>query len=142
MNRLLGEMSEVFRNPEVSFNPQAPKAQVSLTAGDFPPVNMWSNEQQVIATVEVPGVNPDDIHLNVLEDTLSIQGKRVAEVAGEKQAAYHRQERYTGNFKRMFKLPFKIDPEKTEARYEKGVLRIVLTRSEKDMPKPIKVVVS
>jgi len=109
------------------------------TAVEFPPVNIWSNDEQLVLTAEIPGVNPDDLSINALEDHVSIEGTRKA--SEEKEADYHRQERNLGEFKRVFKMPFKIDPSKIEAKYEKGILQLILPRSEQDKPKQIKVMV-
>lgn len=105
---------------------------------EFPPVNMWSNEEEIIVTVDAPGMDSKELSINVLEDTLFIQGKREAPQDSE-HVAYHRQERVWGNFKRAFKLPFKIDQEKVSARYEKGILEIRLPRSEREKPRKISI---
>ena len=52
---------------------------------------------------------------------------------------YLRQERETGNFQRTFQLPFEVEAEKIEAKYEKGVLQITLPRLKEDLPKKIKI---
>ena len=121
INQLFGDMRSQSRNVE------------------FPPVNIWGNEEQLVVTAEVPGIAPESLKVNALEDNLFIEGKR--EAAGL-NLTYHRQERQLGNFKRVFQLPYKVDPEKVEARYDKGVLEIVLPRSDKEKPKQINVAIS
>lgn len=105
---------------------------------EFPTVNMWSNENQVLITAELPGIDTNALEINTKEDIIVIQGKREAPPSkGENAVTYHRRERSCGKFKRVFKLPFRIDADKVEANYEKGVLRITLPRIEQDKPRKI-----
>ena len=109
---------------------------------DFPLTNMWSNADKVVMTLEVPGVNSEDISINAMDDSISIEGKREEQGEKESKLNYHRQERSKGNFKRIFRLPYKIEVDKVEAKYEKGILHLTLPRAEEDKPKRIKVSVS
>jgi len=123
MNRLFGEF---FPTPE--------------RTARFPLVNMWGTENEVVITAELSGINANELELNVVADTLTIQGKRIPPPEGEaKDVVYHRKERVMGDFKRTLKLPFRIEAEKVEAKYEKGVLEIKLPRAEQDKPRQIKV---
>jgi HSP20 family protein len=133
MGRLMQEINSLW---EGGFTPWK-----SLSKDfEFPPVNMFGNEEQLLVIVEIPGINPEDLNIQALEDMLSLQCKR--NVFNEEKIVYHRCERATGDFKRVFKLPFRIDPNKVEAKYEKGILQIVLPRSEQDKPKLIKIAIS
>lgn len=105
-------------------------------AQQYPPVNIWSTENDAVLMAQVPGVNPNELEINVLQDVITLRGTRKS--AGE-EGEYHRQERASGNFQRSFKLPFKVDANKVEAKYEKGILHVQLPRSEQDKPKQIKV---
>lgn len=105
---------------------------------NFPLLNMWGKEDELVVSAELPGVNPNDLEINVRENLLAIQGKREDVVSGE-NIQYHRQERPQGQFNRTLKLPFVVDPEKVEAKYEKGILSIKLPRAEKDKPRKIQV---
>ena len=135
MDRLFKEMNHLYRQ----FQTGTPYAKEN---SEFPPINMWSNEEKITIKAEVPGIDPECISIKAMDDTISISGER-KELDAEKEAlTYHRKERPIGGFKRMFKLPYKIDADQVEAKYEKGVLRIVLPRSEQDKPKSIKVLVS
>ncbi|GAB4364269.1 MAG: Hsp20/alpha crystallin family protein [Calditrichia bacterium] len=104
----------------------------------YPPVNIWTNPEAVIVTAELPGYDPKDIHLSVTQDELVIEGRRPAEELKEGEQ-YHRQERRTGDFRRVVDLPFVVDSDKVEAAYEKGILKITLPRAEEDKPKKIQI---
>lgn len=104
----------------------------------FPPVNIWSTENEAVLQAELPGIDPSKIEINVLQDIVDIRGERQPAVQGD-DVVYRRQERTLGNFQRRFRLPFRINTENVQATYEKGVLRVKLPRSQQDMPKQIKV---
>ncbi len=140
MNRVLGEMNELFGD----YSPFQYAFPGIAQTQEFPLVSMWSNEEHVVLSAELPGINPDELTINVLEDTVFIQGERKNPIAEEeeKKVMYHRQERPSGKFKRGFQLPFKVETDKVAAKYENGILIITLPRSEKEKPKQIKVSVS
>lgn len=126
VQRLQREMNRVFSGLE------HPLTQ------EFPLVNAWVGEGDVIVTAELPGVDPQKVEVSVVGDTLTISGARegAALKAGE---TYHRQERSHGRFTRTLQLPFPVETDKVEARYEKGILRMTLPRAEADKPKKISV---
>ncbi len=103
---------------------------------DFPLVNVWVGEEDAIVTAEIPGMDPSKMEISVVGDTLTLSGAREREVLKEGES-YHRQERSHGRFTRTMQLPFKVDADKVEARYDKGVLRITLQRAEEDKPQKV-----
>lgn len=131
MDRLLQEIDEVSHRAIPGFSRKS--------KGDFPAVNLWSDEERVLLTAQLPGVDPKDLDITAKEDTVSIQGKRQLPDVDREKFVYHRQERKSGEFKRVLRLPYAVNPEKVEARYERGILQIVLPRAEKDRPKKIAV---
>jgi len=107
-----------------------------LTVRVFPAVNIWTGRDDAIVTVELPGVDPGKVELAVVGDTLTISGTRQPDEVKEGQV-FGRRERETGDFSRTIQLPFRVEPEKVEARCAQGVLRITLPRLEADKPKQI-----
>jgi HSP20 family protein len=103
---------------------------------DFPAVNVWVDEHDAVVTAELPGIDPGKIDVSVVGDVLTLSGSCDKEILQEGEN-YHRQERHTGYFTRTMQMPFRIDAGRIEARYEKGILRITLPRSEEDKPKKI-----
>lgn len=107
-------------------------------AAGYPAMNIWSSSEGLKVTAEVPGVNPADIDINVVGDTLTLTGERKPdEVKDEVQ--YHRQERGYGKFSRSIQLPYKVNIKKVEATFNNGVLNIDLPRAEEDKPRKITV---
>ena len=129
MDRLLQEMNEVLGS-----------SRSSQKSGEFPPINMYSNEEGLMLRAILPGINPEKLEIKVLQDTLFLQGER--EKIKKEGITFHRQERKLGLFKRVFQLPFKLEQDKVEAKYERGILEIKLPRSEEEKPKKIKINVS
>ena len=110
----------------------------SRSAAAFPAINAWTDDDFEVVTAEVPGVDPNDIDVNVVGDVLTISGQRSAEDPSE-EARYHRRERVSGEFSRSIQLAFPVDAESVSASYENGVLRIELPRAEADKPRKISV---
>lgn len=127
MERMRREMDRVFSNYT------SPRARV---APSFPAINVWTNQDGAVITAELPGVNPDDIDISVVGDTLTLTGLRQAEGLKEGEK-YHRRERGYGKFTRTFQLPFSVEGDKVEARFSKGVLHLSLPRAEAEKPRKI-----
>jgi HSP20 family protein len=131
LGQLQQEMDRLFKSRNVW----------SPAVVDAPLVNLWRGAEGALLTTEIPGVDPNELEVTVEGDTVSISGNRPPEQLGE-NSRYHRQERPTGRFSRSVEIPFRADPQKTEARYERGVLTIKLTQIEEEKPKKISVVAS
>lgn len=126
MDHLQREMNRLFDSYE-----RTP----SSFAG-FPAMNVWMNEDGAVVTAELPGVDVKDLEISVVGETLTLSGERKLEDL-PKDATYHRQERGYGKFTRTIDLPFMVDSGKVQATLEKGILRILLPRTEKDKPRKV-----
>jgi len=104
----------------------------------FPALNVWGNEENVVVTAELPGLQPDDLDISVVNNQLTIKGERKSDKPSE-NAVCHRCERDTGRFVRTVRLPFTVESSKVSARYENGVLTIYLPRHEATKPKRIEI---
>jgi len=130
MERMQQEMNQMFSEAFSSGRP--------TYAPNHPAINVWTSENGAVVTAELPGVNPEDIDISIVGQTLTISGSRKPEDLGE-EVKLHRQERGFGDFSRSFELPFLVDDAKVEAMFEKGVLQISLPRAEADKPKKVTV---
>ena len=104
----------------------------------YPAMNVWASEDQLAVTAEIPGVDINDIDINVVGETLTLSGERKPDSLSE-EAQYHRQERGYGKFNRAIQLPFPVDVNKVEATFKNGVLHVSMPRAEADRPKKITV---
>src|ERR1700745_2241620 len=125
LRRMQSEMNRLFSGYSTS------------TVREFPPVNIWLGDNSVVVTAELPGVSRDDVTLNLQDDVLTLEGKR--EPHQPEDGNWQRRERRYGSFSRAVQLPFRIDPDKVQARFNKGILEIELQRLEADRPKKIEI---
>ena len=110
----------------------------AATARDFPPINIWLGENSVVVTAELPGVTSGDVNLSLQEDVLTLSGKREPKTQQE-NVNWQRRERAYGTFSRAVQLPFRVDPDKVQARFNNGILEVELQRLEADRPKKIEI---
>jgi len=97
----------------------------------YPALNVWEEADNLIVEAELPGMQPADIEILITGgDQLTLKGERKPQAQAVDKAAVHRQERGFGKFDRTLQLPYMVDAEKVEARFENGVLRIQLTKHE------------
>jgi HSP20 family protein len=106
------------------------------TAGAFPPINIWEEDEALEVEAELPGLKLEDLEIFVTgNNQLTIKGERKPAVP--EKSAEHRLERSFGSFVRTLVLPFPVDDSKVEARLENGVLRIHLPKHEAARPRKI-----
>lgn len=96
----------------------------------IPAVEVAENADEITISAELPGMNEQDVMVNVENDILSIRGEKKDERRetgnGKK---FHVVERFYGNFERSFTLPRSVDPEKIRAEFDKGVLTIHMPKT-------------
>ncbi len=102
----------------------------------FPAINVWTSEENVVLSAELPGVDPESIDIEVRENVLILQGERKPEDLGS-EAVCHRAERGVGRFSRSLRLPYEVENDKIKARFKNGVLNIELPRAESSKPRKI-----
>jgi len=88
--------------------------------------------------LDVPGMEKDDITINLQNNTLTVSGERSSE-RREEGEEYVRVERAFGNFHRTFTLPDAVDPENVEAAYDSGVLTIHVPKTETSTRRQIEI---
>lgn len=126
-NRIFNDMDRLF-GPVGGFTP---------AVAPFPPLNVWEDDGHLYAEAELPGMKLDDIQVTLTEgDQLTISGERRW---ANPDAQWHRQECGYGRFTRTVTLPFPVDADKVDARYEAGVLTLTLPKAESAKPKRITV---
>jgi HSP20 family protein len=125
MQRLQEQLNRLF-----SSSPQA---------SEFPALNLWVSANDAVVRAEVPGVDPDQLELSIVNDTLTLRGARSLETS-TLQESCQRQERGGGQFTRTVRLPFNIESQQVSAKCTNGILEIKLPRAEADKPRRINVV--
>lgn len=105
---------------------------------EFPPVNVWANETGAVLTAELPGMGVEDVEITVRGDAITLSGSR-PELKLNDGETLHRSERASGCFSRTLKLPYRVDSDRVEAAFQRGVLTIQLPRASSDLPRKIAV---
>ncbi|MGB3097238.1 MAG: Hsp20/alpha crystallin family protein [Candidatus Deferrimicrobiaceae bacterium] len=103
-----------------------------------PAVDIYENSDFVVVKAELPGVEKNQISVEVKDGILSLRGERKFEKE-VKEESFHRIERSYGSFQRSFSLPVSVDQDQVTARFEDGVLEVKLPKKEKAKPKQIQV---
>ena len=111
--------------------------QSQLFSGWSPALDLYQNNDNVIARVELPGMRKEDIEISLQDGMLTINGERKSETSEGEKA--ERSERYIGKFRRSISLPTQVDANKVSANYRDGILTVTLPKAEEAKPKQIKV---
>jgi HSP20 family protein len=114
-------MSEVERVFDEALEPSMPKFQ--------PQVDVKETDDFYLIAVDLPGVNKNQVKVDYNNGRLTIAGERTNETKIDKDK-FHRVERLAGHFERSFQLPQDVNADKIQARYEDGVLEVLVPKSE------------
>lgn len=103
-----------------------------------PPLDVSESDAAYKVVLDLPGVNPENVKVEMHDGKLSVSGSR-SSVSEESKENYHRVERTSGSFHRLVALPGEVDVEKIDASYEHGVLAITIPKIAKQQPKKIQI---
>lgn len=93
-------------------------------------VDVYEDDGNVVVEANVPGIDPEDVDVEVEDNIVSISGSR-EETKEEKEKNYTRKEIKRGSFKRVVRLPADVKSDEAQAEYEDGVLKITIPREKK-----------
>jgi HSP20 family protein len=88
-----------------------------------PRVDLTDEDGQFVLTAELPGVEPNDVNVELEGNLLTIRGEKKLE-REHKDEHVHVAERHYGSFERSFTLPSGADPDKIEADFRQGILKL------------------
>jgi HSP20 family protein len=109
-----------------------------ITSTLYAPTDVSEDENALQVSMELPGVEPDDVRLSLENNSLTIRGEKRQHI-DENNERVHRFERVYGVFERTFVLPNTVDSEKIDARFENGVLLVRIPKAERARPREIRV---
>ncbi len=118
-----------------------PTARSASSRSWLPAVDVHEDEDGYTVQVDLPGVNPEDVKVQLVGDTLTIKGER-REKGDEKHGRVHRIERVTGSFERTFRLGAPVDAGKVKAAYKGGVLEVRVPKLEEARTREIAIEVA
>ena len=108
--------------------PTPSRAWTNLPAGVVnPAIDVTENDDSITLTAELPGLAEEEVDLTVREGMLTLKGEKKHERDEEKDNV-HMTERAYGSFQRSMPIPDRVDAEKISARFDKGVLKVVMPK--------------
>lgn len=102
-----------------------------------PPADVTETDQAYHVAIDLPGVIPEDVSVEVLDNQLIVSGER--QTASDSDSRNLRTERPSGEYRRAIPLPGEIDVPAIEADYAAGVLSITLPKTAPKQPTKIKI---
>ena len=103
-----------------------------------PKMDIYETEKEIVAEIEIPGIDPKNIDIEVGDSSLKIETKKESKKE-EKNKGYFRKEISTGSYRRIVSLPESIKKEKAVADYENGMLKIKIPKIKEEKKLKIKV---
>lgn len=127
----------MLRLPLLPFESRLPEV---FNRAQIPAMNVSEDEKGYEITLELPGLEEDDIDISVMGNQLVISGERKWEEKRDKQEFHHVESQY-GSFQRSFALPTdaRTEVDAIEARYKKGMLHVQIPKVEPTPTRKIKV---
>jgi HSP20 family protein len=132
LNRMQSVLDQVFPTPGASIR--------SVAGAGFPVLNVGTTPTSVEVQALAPGLDLDKLEITVDRGLLVIAGDRKSQLppAPERTGVYAN-ERFSGPFRRVVSLPEDADPNRVDAKYRDGVLRISVAKRESSLPRRIEV---
>lgn len=143
------ELDTLRREIDKAFNqfaPTEPYSQVAFLPArgprQYPLINTYEDKDNLYIEALAPGVDPANLNLSVIRDTLTISGEKRHAPEGVRPEAFHRSERASGKFVRSVNLPVEVEEDRIQAEYKNGLLLLTLPKAAKAKPKQISVSVA
>lgn len=122
-------IDEFFNDP---FGLTAYRPGGALGGKFYPQIDVTEDDKELIVTVEVPGMDENDIQVSISDNVLSLSGHKETEKE-EKGKRFHRIERTSGSFRRDVPLPAEVDENRVEALFKNGILTVTLPKLESNV---------
>jgi HSP20 family protein len=105
--------------------------------GSYPSVNLYQNEEEVVVTAFLPGIESSELEMSVVDNRFIVKGNPKKET--KEGLSLIREEIVGSEFMRSFDLPFKINSERVAANLKNGILTVKLPKAEEEKAKKITV---
>ena len=134
LNTIQNEMNRLFN----TFFEAGPGQTGGQTAARrwLPAMDLVEDGDEFVLRADLPGLSEDDVNIELEDNVLTISGERKSEHE-ERSEGYYRLERASGSFSRSLTLPEGVDPEKVQARFDRGVLEVKIPKPEQVKPRKV-----
>ena len=105
---------------------------------ETPAVDLYEDKDDIVVKAELPGIDRDDVHVNLTDHTLTIQGEKKHDEE-VKEENFYRCERSYGTFVRTLELPQDVQADKIKAAFKNGVLEVRMPKTAESKPKGISI---
>lgn len=137
---LLADFDMLQRHIESLLSPSGSSSSIRAVArGSFPAINVGTTPDAVEVYAFAPGLDPATLDVTVDKGLLTISGERRIEAADAQRRTVYARERAGGAFRRAVSLPDDADPDKVDASYRDGILRVRLEKRAASRPRRIDV---
>jgi len=137
IRRIQEEMDRMFSS--IYTKPSLPSKGIKPFNYREPLLDVVDRGKELLVQAELPGINKEDIEIDINEDTLTIKASKKKLITEEKEGYFYQERDYAGYY-RTVPLPTKVDPDKVKAKCNNGVLEIILPKiSEEVSRKKIKI---
>lgn len=133
IDSLQHEMNRLFE----SLTPTTPRSEGRGLAF-VPPAEMHETPEAIHLDLEVPGMDAQDLDVQVTAEAVSISGERKVETKSEENGATRTEFRY-GKFQRVIPMPTRIQHDNVQAEYKNGILSLTLPKAEAEKNKVVKI---
>lgn len=133
IDTLQREMNRLFD----SLTPTTPNGE-NVGVAFIPPAEMHETPEAIHLKLEVPGMEPKDLDVQVTAEAIAISGDRKTETKTQEKGMTRTEFRY-GQFRRVIPLPTRIQNDKVQAEYKNGILSLTLPKAEAEKNKVVKV---
>ena len=124
--------AEMRNNMEALFDQGFSRPWRLMNVADYEagcPVDLWESNDALELEAAIPGLSPDDVSISLTAEALTISAEHRRNEA-ENTRRYTMRELARGKFQRTIGLHTPVDPDKTEARYENGILHLRMPKAE------------
>lgn len=132
------ELEDMQRDMNRLFDSLSTPRRTGIDLDFVPAVELEDTAEHYVLHLELPGLNPDDVNIEVTADSVSIRGERRSETRSE-DGGVKRSEFHYGKFQRVIPLPGRINNQVVKADYQQGVLTVTLPKAEEEKHKVVTV---
>ena len=130
IRRIQEEMDRMFSS--IYTKPSLPSIGIKPFNYREPLLDVVDRGKELVIQAELPGVNKEDIEIDINEDTLTIKASKKKLITREKEGYFYQERGYAGYY-RTVPLPTKGESEKVKAKYNNGVLEIILPKISEEV---------